>query len=253
MIEFGAQVKDTGLDAMQMYWLDMGHLGIPRPQELDRYFREVLEQVEIPSVISTHFSVGYMVPVDLLCALCAEYRLVIGINGSIRQDFTYLVRVLDEVPARVEVHVGGPMHTLSTLAMGATGFLSSEGNLIPQLVNPVVERYAAGDYPGATDAYAKVIRVFTLLASRVAVKALLRAVGLPGGDPRCRVCCSRPKTTPPPGSPSWPRSASPSSRIFEGVVRRFQHETGGNLRKSVAVGGFGHRYRTRVRYRCDRW
>jgi 4-hydroxy-tetrahydrodipicolinate synthase len=184
MIEFGNRVKDTGLDAMQVYSLDMGHLGIPRPQELDRYFREVLEQVETPAVISTHFSVGYMIPVDLLCTLCDEYDSIIGINCSIGQDFTYLVRLLDEVNPRVEVHVGGPMHALSALAMGGTGYLSSEGNLIPRLVNSVVEHYAAGDYPAAADAYAKVMQVFTLLSSRVAVKALLKAVGLPGGEPR---------------------------------------------------------------------
>ena len=53
----------------------------------------------MPSVISTHFSLGYMVPVDLLSALCTDYPHVIGINCSIGQDFTYLVRVLDEVPA----------------------------------------------------------------------------------------------------------------------------------------------------------
>jgi 4-hydroxy-tetrahydrodipicolinate synthase len=184
MIEFGRRVKDTGLDAMQVYSLDMGHLGIPRPQELDRYFREVLEQVGMPAVISTHFSVGYMIPVDLLCALCDEYDSIIGINCSIGQDFTYLVRLLDEVNPRVEVHVGGPMHALSALAMGATGYLSSEGNVVPQLVNSVVQHYAAGDYVAAADAYTKVMQVFTLLSSRVAVKALLKSVGLPGGEPR---------------------------------------------------------------------
>ena len=184
MVEFGQRVKDTGVEAMQIYSLDMGHLGIPRPEELEAYFREVLEAVGMPSVISTHFSVGYMVPVDLLSRLCDEYPTVVGINCSIGQDFTYLVRVLDEVDPRVEVHVGGPMHALSALAMGGTGYLSSEGNLIPQMVNSVVTRYAVGDYAGAADAYAKVMRVFTLLSSRVAVKALLKAVGLPGGEPR---------------------------------------------------------------------
>ena len=98
----------------------------------------MLEHIDMPSVISTHFSVGYMVPVDLLCALCDDYPLVIGINCSIGQDFTYLVRLLDEMDPRVEVHVGGPMHALSALAMGGTGFLSSEANLVPQLANRVV-------------------------------------------------------------------------------------------------------------------
>ena len=166
----------------------------------------------MPAVISTHFSVGYMVPIDLLCTLCDEYDSIIGINCSIGQDFTYLVRLLDEVNPRVEVHVGGPMHALSALAMGGTGYLSSEGNLVPQLVNRVVEHYAAGEYEAAGVAYAKVMQVFTLLSSRVAVKALLKAVGLPGGEPRPPRSCSPPRTTRGPASPSWPPSASPSSR-----------------------------------------
>jgi dihydrodipicolinate synthase/N-acetylneuraminate lyase len=68
--------------------------------------------------------------------------------------------------------------------MGATGYLSSEGNVVPQLVNSVVQHYAAGDYVAAADAYTKVMQVFTLLSSRVAVKALLKGVGLAGGEPR---------------------------------------------------------------------
>jgi 4-hydroxy-tetrahydrodipicolinate synthase len=184
MIEFGTRVQEHGLDAMQIYCLDMGHLGIPRLQEQETYFREVLEAVQMPSVISTHFSVGYMVPVELLCALCAEYPHVVGVNCSIGQDFAYLVRVLDELPDRVEVHVGGPMHALSALAMGGTGLLSSEANLVPQLAVAVTARYGEGDLVGAADAYSKLLRVFTLMSSRVSAKALLRALGLPGGEPR---------------------------------------------------------------------
>ena len=50
MIEFGKRVKDSGLDAMQVYSLDMGHLGVPRPEELERYFSDVLEQIDVPAV-----------------------------------------------------------------------------------------------------------------------------------------------------------------------------------------------------------
>jgi 4-hydroxy-tetrahydrodipicolinate synthase len=184
MIAFGRRVEGYGLDAMQVYSLDMGHLGIPRPAEQERYFRDVLEQITMPAVISTHFSVGYMVPVDLLCRLCDDHPSVIGINCSIGQDFTYLVRLLEEMPPHVEVHVGGPMHALSALAMGATGFLSSEGNLVPGLAQSIVVHYGAGRYAEAADAYARLLEVFTLLSSRVAVKGLLRALGLPGGEPR---------------------------------------------------------------------
>jgi len=185
MIDFGRRVEAVGLDAMQVYSLDMGHLGIPRPVELERYFTEVLDTVQLDCVLSTHFSVGYLVPIDLLVTLCERYPHVIGVNCSISGgDFGYLVRLLAALPPRVEVHVGGPMHALSALALGGTGFLSSEGNVVPQLVQSVVASFAVGEHRAAEDAYASVMRVFSLLSSRVAVKAILRALGLPGGWPR---------------------------------------------------------------------
>lgn len=185
MIDFGRRVDAAGLDTMQVYSLDMGHLGIPRPPELERYFSAVLDAVELRCVLSTHFSVGYLVPVDLLVALCERYPQVVGVNCSISgSDFPYLVRLLDELPERIEVHVGGPMHTLSALAMGGTGFLSSEGNLVPQLVQSLVTSYAAGDHAASVLAYTQVMRVSALLTSRVAVKSILRALDLPGGYPR---------------------------------------------------------------------
>jgi 4-hydroxy-tetrahydrodipicolinate synthase len=163
----------------------MGHLGQPGPGELDLYFSEVLDSIDIPAIISTHYSVGYMIPIDLLCRLCERYDSVIGINCSIGQDFTYLVRLLAELPPQVEVHVGGPMHTLSALAMGATGYLTSEGNLAPKLAQSVVELYAKGDYPGAEEAYSKVVRIFSMaMAGLGGGKAMQNALGLPGGYPR---------------------------------------------------------------------
>lgn len=185
MVEFGKIVKASGLDAMQIYSLDMGHLGQPDSRELDLYFSEVLDSIDVPAIISTHYSVGYMVPIDLLCSLCERYDSVIGINCSIGPDFTYLVRLLAELPPHVEVHVGGPMHALSALAMGATGYLTSEGNLAPKLAQSLVELYAKGDHAGAEEAYAKVNQIFSMAMQGLGGgKAMQNALGLPGGYPR---------------------------------------------------------------------
>jgi 4-hydroxy-tetrahydrodipicolinate synthase len=185
MIEFARQVEASGLEAMQIYSLDIGHLGRPHDDELDRYFRDVLESTSLPSVISTHYSVGYMIPVELLCALCDEYDSIIGVNCSIGPDFTYLVRLLDELPPRIELHVGGPMHAMSALAMGATGYLSSEGNLAPKLAQSLIDKYAAGDYPGAEEAYSKIMLLFSMAMRGLGGgKAVAGSLGLPGGYPR---------------------------------------------------------------------
>ncbi len=185
MIEFGRQVAASGLEAMQIYSLDMGHLGRPHDEELDGYFRDVLEGINVRSVISTHYSVGYMIPIELLCELCEDYDSIIGVNCSVSGDFLYLVRLLDELPAHVEVHVGGPMHALSALAMGATGYLCSEGNLAPKLAQSLIDKYAAGDYRGAEEAYSKVMLLFSMAMRGLGGgKALASSLGLPGGYPR---------------------------------------------------------------------
>jgi 4-hydroxy-tetrahydrodipicolinate synthase len=186
MIEFGAQVVRSGLDAMQIYCLDVGHLAVPTAAEQEAYFSEVIEAVGMPVILSTHFSVGYMVPIDVLVRLCSRYESVVGINCSIGQDFGYLVRLIEAVDARIEVHVGGPVHALSALALGATGFLSSEANLAPRLAQSVVSLYAAGDRTAAEEAYSKVVRLSQspLTSGGPDTKALQRLLGLPGGHAR---------------------------------------------------------------------
>ncbi len=184
MIELGRKAVDAGLDAWQIYSLDMGHLGSPAPDELERYFSDVLSAVDLPAVISTHFSVGYLVPLDVLNRLCARFDSIIGINCSISQDFVYLVRMLEELDPRIEVHVGGSMHTLSALAMGGTGYLSPEGNLVPKLARSLIDHYVAGDYDAAQEAYAKLLRIYSAPICAGDMKATFRALGLPGGYPR---------------------------------------------------------------------
>jgi 4-hydroxy-tetrahydrodipicolinate synthase len=195
MLDFARQVERHGVPAMQIYSLDMGHLGQPKPEELEAYFVEVLDGVTTKTVLSTHFSVGYMVPVDLLASLCHRYGSVIGVNCSISADLPYLVRLLDELPPHIEVHVGGPHHAMSAMAMGATGFLSSEANLAPQLAQHLVDRYGAGDYEAAHEAYAKIMVLFSLGASGPGGKPLFNSLGLPGGYPRRpRLSLSAPET-----------------------------------------------------------
>ncbi len=99
------------------------------------------------------------------------------------------MRVLEALDGRAEVHVGGPMHTLTALALGANGFLSSEANFAPRLCASVIGLYQQGDHAGAEAAYARVMRLMAGTA-RVAgssvryVKTMLAALGFPGGGVR---------------------------------------------------------------------
>lgn len=186
VIELGRVAKDCGMEAMQLYSLDQGHGNRPRPDELERYLRDVLDHVDIPVVLSSHQAAGYWIRPDLIDALVAEYDSIIGINAT-NQDVMYLVDVVAAVDGRADVHVGGPMQATIALALGAQGYLSSDGNLAPRLCVSVIDRHVAGDLVGRDEAYRTLMELFTATRKHggiSATKGALTALGLPGGIPR---------------------------------------------------------------------
>jgi 4-hydroxy-tetrahydrodipicolinate synthase len=185
-IELGRVTAEVGLDAMQLYSLDMGHGYRPRPAELETYLTEVLDAVTCPVVISTHQSVGYRYPVGLLASTVQRYEQVIGLNIT-TPDIAYLAAVIEAVDGAVDVHVGGPMHALTAFGLGAQGFLSSEGNLAPKLCMSLVDARAAGDGDAVSDAFIDIMRLFRATQAAggiVGTKAALRRLGVAGGWPR---------------------------------------------------------------------
>jgi 4-hydroxy-tetrahydrodipicolinate synthase len=186
MLELASMVADAGVEAMQVYSLDTGHGRMPRSDELETYFCDILDDLPVKAVLSTHQSVGYWLQIDALKRIVDRYDNVIGINVT-NPDITYLVRVIDAVGDRIEVHVGGAMQGLTVLALGGNGFLTSEGNLAPKLTQSVIDHWVAGRYAEAHDAFAKVLRLYTAMAGVGGVsgtKAALNQLGLPGGYPR---------------------------------------------------------------------
>jgi 4-hydroxy-tetrahydrodipicolinate synthase len=189
MCEFAALAARCGVDGLHVYSLDVGHATLPTAAELERYFRTVLEATELPCVLSSHFLGGYVLSTGLIERMLADYRHVIGLCVS-THDLAYLCRVLECVGGRAEVHVGGPLHALSALALGAQGFLSVEANIAPRLARAVTDAWDRADLPAAAAAYARLMGVFALRpetpdgATVRWLKAALELLGLPGGGLR---------------------------------------------------------------------
>jgi 4-hydroxy-tetrahydrodipicolinate synthase len=186
MVEFLQMAKASGVEAAQVYSLDVGHAHIPTEDELNAYFNEVLDSTDFPCILSTHQSVGYRIPAELVVGVAKRYKHVVGINCT-HPDLGYLAAVIDGVAGSIPVHVGGPMQGLTVFAMGGQGYLSSEGNLAPNLCVRVVDCYAKGDMQGMMNAFGKLIRLFTALYGNGgirATKAVLNHLGMAGGYPR---------------------------------------------------------------------
>src|SRR4029079_19594113 len=82
MIAYATVAADVGVDALQVYSLDVGHGNRPRSDELRRYLSDVLDAVTLPVVLSSHFSVGYALPPDLVAELAQQHDGIIGVNCS---------------------------------------------------------------------------------------------------------------------------------------------------------------------------
>jgi 4-hydroxy-tetrahydrodipicolinate synthase len=156
MVEHVALAAECGVDAVQVYSLDMGHGGRPDAATIERYFRTVLEASTISCVVSSHHFIGYTLEPEFLRALADDYDHLIGFNVT-SPDLPYHVRVLEALEGRKEVHVGGPMHALSAIALGANGFLSTEANYAPRLCQSLIDHARAGDHAAAHVAYAQIL------------------------------------------------------------------------------------------------
>ncbi len=151
---------DAGLDAMQIYSVDMGHGNYPTQAELERYYRVPLEADLLPMVISAHQFSGYLPAIDVVERLINDYPNLIGFN--VTSDLGYLSRILEVAAGKVTIHVGGPMQAINVLGMGGQGFLCTEGNLLPKLVAAVIDNHKAGDLAARDAAYADLMRMFSL-------------------------------------------------------------------------------------------
>lgn len=184
MCEFLRLATKTGVDACQIYSLDVGHGWKPLPGELEAYFRRSLDSCPLPAILSSHSFMGYNVPIDMIERLAADYDNLIGVNLT-TPDILHLSEAIARLTPRLEIHVGGPMHAITGMALGGNGFLSSEANMAPRLCQSVVAHFAAGPHEKAYEAYAGVMALMVAVttypgASVRRVKAAMRHLGLPG-------------------------------------------------------------------------
>jgi 4-hydroxy-tetrahydrodipicolinate synthase len=185
MVDFVGMVEEVGLDGTQVYSLEVGHDGAPSAAELRDYLTEVLESTSLPCIPSIHQSVGYVYPVEVIAELVERYPQIVGLN--VTTDVHYLTCLLEAVGDKVEVHCGGPHSVMTNLALGGTGCVCSEANLVPELVVSLTDLYAAGRYAEAEAAFRRMMGLWPIVSryrGGRGTKAALALLGLPGGTTR---------------------------------------------------------------------
>ncbi len=150
--------REAGVDAFQVYSLDVGHGQKPSRTEIEVYFRGVLDASDQRCVLSSHYYEGYVLDPRLMQSLAEDYPHLVGFNVT-NPEILYLAALLELLPEHAEVHVGGPMQALEALALGASGYLSTISNIAPALCQSVVQAWADADYEKSHAALRQLLRL----------------------------------------------------------------------------------------------
>lgn len=186
MVDFLRVAERAGVDAAQIFSLDIGHGSKPGTAELEQYYTTAISSVSIPVYLSSHHAAGYFLPVPLIEKLADRFPNLAGIAYG-GPNIPYLAHLIEKLGDRMEVHCAGPGNGLSVLAMGGNGFMGGEGNLTPKLVQSVIDGWASGDFGLAKRSFVKLMefeRVYTLYnggSSMRSMKPLMNRLGLPAG------------------------------------------------------------------------
>ncbi|MFL7793280.1 MAG: dihydrodipicolinate synthase family protein [Anaerolineae bacterium] len=160
-------------------------------EEQFAYFNALVDRIDLPLVlydipVTTHMTI----PVEVVERL-SRHPNVVGIkdsSGDIGRLTVLLERLGDSRPD-FAVIVGASILAAQGLALGADGFVPSQGNLVPALCRALYDCAIAGDREAA-EAYQEQLNALTrlfvegrsLAQSLGALKAMMGALGLCGSD-----------------------------------------------------------------------
>jgi len=175
---------DAGVSLVQIYQLDPGHGMVPTYGEQEAYYREVLDAVDHPVAIAIH-RYGYHVPPSLVSKLVREYPQiqVVDIGGLAN---SYFLELRNGLPGHIRFYTR-TFNTFESLAMGSSGLILAENNVIPRTCERIVAGYAGGDLNMMTAAVRALEDFRNVVSPWVSgnarwIKAALRVLGLPGGE-----------------------------------------------------------------------
>ena len=139
---------------------------------------------------------GRKVGLDTIVRLAAD-GVICGVKDATAMPAASAALVA-AAPAGFELYSGNDADTLPLLAVGAVGVISVESHWAAEEVTEMVDSFAKGDHALAREVNARLIESHLFQSSDAApnpvpAKAMLRTMGLPGGE------CRPPMGPTPPG------------------------------------------------------
>lgn len=160
---------------------------LPNQQEIYDHYRRIAEATKLPVILYNNPATcgGVKIDPDTVGRL-AEIPNILGVKDS-SGDLTNTLEYLRVVPERFSVLMGRDTLIYSALVLGAKGAVPATGNIAPQLLADIYNKFAKGDLAGSLAAQRKLHPVrmaLTLGTAPGGVKAALLALGLSIGPSR---------------------------------------------------------------------
>lgn len=178
--------QNAGVSAIHLFQLDVGH-GSSKPDagELERFYYQILDNSDLPVILSNYPKLGYSVPAELIEKLAGQFPQIIGVrDGS--GDMAYLAELVSRFKGRLEISAVGVRALLPALFQGADAVMTTEANIAPALVSSVIDAFDAGDLETLRQTYSTLVSLHLALnrfggSGGRGMKPLLDSLGLPGG------------------------------------------------------------------------
>jgi 4-hydroxy-tetrahydrodipicolinate synthase len=211
--ELARQAARIGVDAVYLLGPRPGAL-VPRPLEIETYYRDVLEAIECPVAISNNSALaGYSFSTQLIETLIADYSHITEV--LIADNVGPLINQVQQLSTKfgdaITIRVGMSIQSILAHAAGAQGILNFEANIAPRLTASVWQALLDGDSDLALTRFGVFVQL-NLLCARFGnprvIKEALRILGRDGGHLR---------------RPHLPLEANESAELAAGLARLELH------------------------------
>ncbi|MFG2678084.1 4-hydroxy-tetrahydrodipicolinate synthase [Streptomyces sp. NPDC048392] len=182
-VELALAAEKTGADGLLVV---APYYSRPPQDALEAHFREVADASGLPAALyDIPARTGIRIEPDTLVRL-AEHPRIVAVKDC-AHDLLGTQKVLSRTG--LAYYAGCDEQILALYAVGATGYVSTVANVVPDLFRAVLDAFDAGDTGRAALLQRRAIPLIEPmmaagLPGTVAAKALLGALGLPAGPVR---------------------------------------------------------------------
>jgi 4-hydroxy-tetrahydrodipicolinate synthase len=186
-IELSERAAATGVDGLLVV---TPYYNRPSQAGLEAHFTAVAEATDLPVVLyDIPGRSGRKISTELLVRLATEVPSIVGLKDA-AGDPGETARVVAGTPDDFEVLSGDDPMTLPLLAVGAVGVIGTATHWAGPTMRAMVAAFEAGDHDRARELNASLFESYAYESREIAqfalaVKVVLRVLGLPGGP--CRL------------------------------------------------------------------